>query len=109
MNLEREFLWETPKTFCGNLMAGVYNKRLAKPGCCFVWDIETILRYFRTLLIKKLLSTKKLALKLTLLLVLTSASICFEITHLDIRLYTKSQKFCFNVIQPTKTRKTSKH
>ena len=56
-----------------NLMAGVYNKRPPKPRYCFVWDVETVLRYLKSLPVNKLLSTKMLTLKLTMLLTLTSA------------------------------------
>ena len=68
-----------------------------------MWDIETVLRYLRSLPINELLSTKRLALKLTMLLALTSASRYSKIRHLDIRFYANSErKFCFNVIKPTK-------
>ena len=76
-------------------MAGVYNKRLPKPRYCFVWDIETVLRYLRSLPINKLLSKKMLTLKLTILLSLTSTSRSSEIRHLDIKFYTKSAKKTF--------------
>ena len=90
-------------------MAGVYNKRSPKPRYCFVWDIETVLRYLRSLPIIRLLSTKMLTLKLITLLPLTSASRCSEIKHLDIRFYTKSErKFCFNIIKPNKISKANK-
>ena len=50
-----------------------------------------------------------LTLKLKMLLVLTSASRCSEIRHLDIRFYIKSErKFCFYVIKPTKTSEANK-
>ena len=110
------FLWDF---FCGfsvgkhtrvcNLVAGVYNKRPSEPRYCFVWDVETVLRYLKSLPVNKLLSTKMLTLKLTMLLALTSASRCSEIRHLDNRFYTKSEgKICFNVIKPTKTSKANK-
>ena len=84
-----------------NLMAGLYNKRPLNPKYCFVWNIETALRYLRSLPINKLLSTKMLTLKLTMLLTLISASRYSEIRHLDIRFYTKPErKFCFNMIKP---------
>ena len=90
-------------------MTGVYNKRPPKPRYCFVWDIETNLRFLRSLPINKLLSTKVLTLKLTMLLALTSSSKCSDIRHLGIRFYTKSErKFCFNVIKPTITNTASK-
>ena len=90
-------------------MADVYNKRPPKLIYCFVWDVETILRYLKLLSVNRLLSTKMLTLKLTMLLALTCASTCSEIRHLDIRFYTKSErKFCFNVIKPTKTSKANK-
>ena len=92
-----------------NLMAVVYKKRPPKPRYCFGWDVETVLRYLKSIPVNKLLSTKMLTLKLTLPLALTSASKCSETRHLDIRFYTKSErKFCFNVIKPTKTSKANK-
>ena len=75
-----------------NLIANVYNKRPSKLRYCFVWDIEILLRYLTSLPIKKLLSTKLLTLKSTILLPLTLASRCSEIRHLDIRFYTKSER-----------------
>ena len=72
-----------------------HRKQTDKPRYCFVRDIETILRYFRSLLVNKLLSTKMLTLKLTMLLALTSASRCSEIRHLDTRFYTKSERIFF--------------
>ena len=65
-----------PKVF--NLMASVYNKRAPKPRHCFVWDIETVLRYLMSLPINKLLSTKMVTLKLTIKIALTSASRCLN-------------------------------
>ena len=50
-----------------NLMADVCNKRSPEPRYCFVWDTETVLRYLRSLPINKLLSTKMLTLKLTMM------------------------------------------
>ena len=92
-----------------NLMTGVYNKRTVKLRYCFVWDIETVLRYLKSLPINKLLYTKMLKLKLTMLLALTSTSRS-EIKHLDIRFHTKSErKFYYNVIKPTKTSTANKH
>ena len=75
-----------------NLMTGVYNKTPAKPIYCFVWDIQTVLRYLRSLRLNKLLTTNMLTLKLTMVIALTSASRYSEIRNLDIRLYTKSEK-----------------
>ena len=50
-----------------NLMADVCNKRSPEPRYCFVWDTETVLRYLGSLPINKLLSTKMLTLKLTMM------------------------------------------
>ena len=103
-----EFAVEKHPKVC-NLMTGVYNERSLKPRYCFVWDIETVLRYLRSLPINKLLRTKMLTLELTMLLALRSASRYSEIRHLDFRFYTKSErKFCFNVIKPTKMSTTNK-
>ena len=57
-----------------NLVAGVYNKRPSEPRYCFVWDVETVLRYLKSLPANKILTTKMLTLKLTMLLALTSVS-----------------------------------
>ena len=54
-----------------NLMVGVYNKRPPRPRYCCVWDIETVPRYLRSLPRNKLLSTKNVTFKLTMLLALT--------------------------------------
>ena len=82
-----------------NLMAGVYKKRSPKPRYRLVWDIETVMRYLRSLPINKLLSTKMLTLKLTMLLALMSTSRSSQIRHLDIRFYIKSErKFCLHCL-----------
>ena len=92
-----------------NLMAGVFNKRPPKPKYCFVWDVETVLKYLKCLPPNDLLSTKMLTLKLTMLLALTSASRCSEIKNLDINYLAKSEsKYCFNISKPTKTSKPGK-
>ena len=94
--------------FC-NLITSVYNKRPSNPRYCFVWDIETVLRYLRSLSINKLLSTKMLTLKLAMLFALPSASRCSEMRHSDIWFYTKSErKFCLYMIKPTKLSKANK-
>ena len=88
------FSVENPPKVC-NLMTGVYNQRPPKSRYCFVQDIETVLRYLRSIPINKPLSTKMLTLKSTMLLALTSTLRCSEKRHLDIRFYTKSERnFC---------------
>ena len=90
-------------------MTGVFNKRPPKPKYCFVWDVETVLKYLKCLPPNDLLSTKMLTLKLTMLLALTSASRCSEIKNLDINYLAKSEsKYCFNISKPTKTSKPGK-
>ena len=92
-----------------NLMTGVFNKRPPKPKYCFVWDVETVLKYLKCLPPNDLLSKKMLTLKLTMLLALTSASRCLEIRNLDINYLTKYEsKYCFNISKPTKTSKPGK-
>ena len=57
-----------------NLMAAAYNKRPPKLRYCFVWDVKAVLRYLKSLPANKILTTKMLTLKLTMLLALTSVS-----------------------------------
>ena len=84
-----------------NLLTGVFNKRPPKPKYCFVWDVETVLKYLKCLPPNDLLSTKML--KLKMLLALTSASKCSEIKNLDINYLVKSKsKYCFNNIKTNK-------
>ena len=54
-----------------NLMTDVYKKRPAKPRYFFMWDIQTVSRYLRSIPWNTLLGTEILTLKLTMLLALT--------------------------------------
>ena len=80
-------------------MTGVFNKMPPKPRFCFVWDVETVLKYLKCLPPNDLLSEKMLILKLTMLLALTSASRCSEIKNLDINYLAKSESKLASIYQ----------
>ena len=67
-----------------NLLSGVFNKRPTVPKYTFIWDVETVLKFIRSLPTDKSISDKLLTFKLTTLLSLTAASRVSEITNLDI-------------------------
>ena len=80
-------------------MTGVFNKNPPKPKYTFIWDVEKVLKYIKTLPTNTELSDRTLLLKLTSLLFLTSAGRCHEICDLDIRYMVKtflSYKFHFS-------------
>ena len=60
-----------------SLMTDVYKKISAKPRYFFVYDIQTVSRYLRSIVLKTLFSAEMLTLKLTMLLALRS--MCSEI------------------------------
>ena len=70
------------------LMKGIFNTRNPKPKYSFIWDVNKVLEYLRTLGID--LSDKLLTEKLAMLLALSVASRGHELQHLDIRYMTKS-------------------
>ena len=66
------------------LLTGVFNKNPPKPRYTFIWDVEQVLDYIKSLPGNTELSNRLLLLKLTMLLFLTSAGRCHEICYLDI-------------------------
>ena len=64
-------LGEHPKVSA--LLAGIYNKRPPQPRYTFIWDVDTLLRYLKSLPGDQSLSDRLLTFKLTSLLALTSA------------------------------------
>ena len=82
-----------------NLMTGAFNKNPPKPKYTFIWDVQKVLKYIKTLHTNTELSDRTLLLNLTSLLFLTSAGRCHEICNLDIRYMVKtfsSYKFHFS-------------
>ena len=63
-------------------MSVIYNKSPPQPKYPFTWDVETVLDFLRRLPGNYLLSDKLLALKVSVLLSLLSASGVSEITNL---------------------------
>ena len=89
------------------LMTGVFNERCPKPRFCFVWDVETVLRYLKSL--GNDLSDKMLTLKVTMLLALTSVCRAHEIKFLDKDyMVTTDEKVVFHFGEVTKTARPGK-
>jgi len=74
-------------------MAGIFNQRPPVPKYSFVWDVEIVLRYIKTLPIDDSISDKMFTLKRTTLLSLTAASRVSEITNLNINFLNRSTTF----------------
>ncbi|MEO0683599.1 MAG: tyrosine-type recombinase/integrase [Cyanobacteria bacterium J06649_11] len=73
-----------------SLMSGVFNERPPIPKYTFIWDVDVVLAYIRTLPVDDSISDKLLSYKLVTLLALTAASRVSEITNLDINYLAKS-------------------
>ena len=71
-------------------MTGIFNRKPPTPKYTFIWDVEQILIYLKSLPSVDNLSDRTLLLKLTTLLFLTSAGRCHEICYLDVRYMVKS-------------------
>ena len=85
-------------------MSGIFNRNPSKPKYSFIWDVEVVLTYLKSLPIDDSINDKLLTLKLTTILALTSASRASENTNLDIRYLAKSPKvFCFTFSKVSKT------
>ena len=82
-------LGEHPKVSA--LLAGIYNKRPPQPRYTFIWDVDTLLRYLKSLPENQSLSDRLLTFKLTSLLALTSAGRASEIKFLDISYMASSE------------------
>ena len=63
------------------LMTGIFNERCPKPKFCFVWDVEIVLKFLKSL--GNELSNKMLTLRVTMLLALSSACRAHKIKFLD--------------------------
>ena len=79
---------EHPRIF--SLVAGVFNSRPQQPRYCFIWNVQTVIDFIKSERGQNEdLSDKYLTYKLTMLLVLTSASRGLGLQHLDTRFMTK--------------------
>ena len=67
------------------LFSGIFNDRPTQPKFDFICDVRRVLDFIITLECDRNLSLKQLTLKLTMLLVLTSATRTSEINLLDLR------------------------
>lgn len=89
------------------LITGVFNERCPKPKFCFVWDVENVLRYLKSL--GSVLSDKMLTMKVTMLLALASVCRAHEIKYLDKDFMIRTEeKFVFHFGVVTKTARPGK-
>ena len=80
-------------------MTGVFNKNTPKPKHSFIWDVEKVLKYIKTLPTNTEFSDRTLLLKPPNLLFLTSSGRYHKICYFDIRYMVKtfsSNKFHFS-------------
>ena len=77
-----------------SLITGIFNCRPPKQKYTFIWDVEQVLTYIKSLPIDNSISTKDLTHKLTTLLALAAASRASEISSLDTKLMGKSPSCC---------------
>ena len=90
-------------TVC-ELLSGVFNLRSPQPRYNFIWDINVVLTYLKSLPENDHLSDQQLTQKLTTLLALTSGSRNHEIHHLDVRFMAISEEIViFRFSKLTKT------
>ena len=90
-------------------MMGIFNKNPPTPRYTFIWDVEKVLLFVKSLPVDNSISDKLLSLKLVTLLALTSASRASEICQLDIRYLAKHTAwYSFTLAKPTKTHKPGK-
>lgn len=81
------------------LLSGVFNQRPPQPRYTFVWDVEVVLRYIKSLEKNRILSIIDLSYKLTGLLALSAALRVSAIQHLNIDFMARSESsytFYFN-------------
>ena len=92
-----------------SLLSGVFNLRPPQPKYPFVWDVEKVLCYLKSLPAHKNLSDKELTLKLTMMLALTATSRFSEISYLNISFKAKTEeKYIFSFNKLTKVCRRSK-
>ena len=92
-----------------SLIAGIFNRRPPKPKYTFIWDVEQVLTYIKSLPLDNSICMKDLTQKLTTLLALVAASRASEICSLDINLMGKSPScYVFTLSKLAKTERQSK-
>ena len=92
-----------------SLLSGVFNHRPPQPRYPFIWDVEKVLCYLKSLPAHKNLSDKELTLKLTMMLALTATSRCSEISYLNINFMAKTEgKYIFSFNKLTEVCRRSK-
>ena len=67
------------------LLKGVYNSRPPQPCYVATWDVDVVIRYFKSLGRNETLTLKQLSQKLVLLMALVEASRVSEFQALDLR------------------------
>ena len=91
------------------LMTGIFNLRPPAPKYLFIWDVEKVLNYIKSIPQNGKLSLKILTLKLATLLALTSASRASELCYLDVGIMTKNdEKYIFGFSRVTKSSRPKK-
>lgn len=73
-----------------SLLKGVFNCRTPQPKYSFIWDVDVVLTYLKSL--KGDLSNKLLTVKLAMLLALSGAFRGHELQYLDIRFMSRSNR-----------------
>ena len=68
---------------CSLLNTSQFNNRPPKPRYTFIWDVDKVLIYLKTLPNNEALSASLLVHKLAMLLALTAVSRCSELCHLN--------------------------
>jgi len=90
-------------------MTGIFNRNPQKPRYLFIWDVEQVLTFIKTMENNVELSDRDLNLKLATLLFLTSAGRCHEICYLNIMFMVRtSSSFKFFFAKVTKNWKKGK-
>ena len=86
-----------------SMLSAVFNLRPPQPRYPFIWDVEKVLCYLKSLPAHTNLSEKELTLKLITMLALTATSRCSEISYLNINFMAKTEgKYIFSFKKLTK-------
>ena len=92
-----------------SLMKGIGKERPLQPKYVDIWDIDTVLDFYRNGLENQSLSLKDLSIKLVTLLGLVSPNRGSELCELDTDLMGKSETtYLFHLVKPMKTSKQGK-
>ena len=88
------------------VMTGIFNKNPPTPKYTHFWDVETVLAYIRALGSNDRLLVRDLAMKLAMLIALTTASRSADLSLLDTRfMVDQGDKMVFFIKELGKTRK----